>query len=879
MRLPTISRLYGTTVRSACVALLSLVTVSAIGATSQAYYNLSPIAQYIDSAIRADDVLRNSPVSEEWLLSRDNLFAEIYIDGPQIFNGIKDVISQAQHEVDIVFYVWDENSQATALIGEGLRDAIENRSAGNKLLVRMMLSDFEPGFNRVINKLYNSVKKWNLDKSKVTFQLATHPHGAFGALHDKTIVVDGYRLVVTGANPEKVHDDKPDKWHDSGYYFIGSVGRSALASVDEAWNYHGRHWDCRPRSFGFDCVDSYHPQPSRPWLQYVYSGGNIPMIAVGRKADGSITNATNNPQDVAWLTALDNATSHVHVETPNINDDGFRAAVIRAATRDVEVRLITSLGFNRKAVNLPFQGGDNQEVAGELLGIMRDAYPAFADKLKICWYSRDGLEIMVGKPNSHVKYMSVDGDIAIVGSGNMDTQSWNHSREFNVVVDSRAAVQTMESELFGPDWNRAICSVFDFYEGNGGTQESMCTIGAIKNKTINLKSSAYSHCDNDEARSVRFRDVIGPKTLTLFDHPDRKREDDWTEIIIKRNIKSKLISTFQRSFEDDDVRVIYHRNNGLDGKVSSMTLTSDPASPSFDFYEGNNASQNLVCSLEAKNSRAINFKNHSQCDNDEARSIVLYSLNAGHKLTVYDNPDGKKNDDWTEIIVKRDIKRKVINTFQRSFEDSDVRVIYHKDNGLDGKVSRAEISVVVYPQAPTLTSPANGATDVSVSPTLRWINSGAGTTKYQLQVDNNNNFSSPVYNNSSVAQTYRTVSSLANDTRYYWRVRAYNGVWGNWSAVRNFVTVTWSASIGGPSLLTPGTRGNWTANPSGGTYQWWVRSGSGAWSSAGTFRTYVKIMGTNSFELKVDVTKNGVTKDATHDVFSSGGGGCLDCIP
>ena len=146
-------------------------------------------------------------------------------------------------------------------------------------------------------------------------------------------------------------------------------------------------------------------------------------------------------------------------------------------------------------------------------------------------------------------------------------------------------------------------------------------------------------------------------------------------------------------------------------------------------------------------------------------------------------------------------------------------------------------------------------------------------------MDNNSNFSSPEYNNSSVAQTYRTVSGLANDTRYYWRVRAYNGVWGNWSAVRNFVTASWQASISGPSLLTQGARGNWAANPSGGTYQWWIRSGSGAWSSAGTGRVYIKIMGTSSFELKVGVTKNGVTKYATHDVFSFGGGGCLDCIP
>ena len=35
-----------------------------------------------------------------------------------------------------------------------------------------------------------------------------------------------------------------------------------------------------------------------------------------------------------------------------------------------------------------------------------------------------------------VKFMSVDDQVTIVGNGNQDTQSWFHSQEVNIMVDS-----------------------------------------------------------------------------------------------------------------------------------------------------------------------------------------------------------------------------------------------------------------------------------------------------------------------------------------------------------------------------------------------------------------------------------------------------------
>ena len=57
---------------------------------------------------------------------------------------------------------------------------------------------------------------------------------------------------------------------------------------------------------------------------------------------------------------------------------------------------------------------------------------------------------------SHAKYTSVDDEIAIVGTANMDTQSWNKSREVNVVVDDAPTVAAWDAALFEADFERAV---------------------------------------------------------------------------------------------------------------------------------------------------------------------------------------------------------------------------------------------------------------------------------------------------------------------------------------------------------------------------------------------------------------------------------------
>ena len=427
---------------------------------------LSSLASEVLSTIQSPGSLQNSPVPVELLLSSCNSLERILVDGPQIFGGIEDAIASARHEVVMAFYAWEPSSVAVTRIGDGLRRAQAAHSGPERLLVRLVVSDQAlPGTGRTIDGLYDSQKewkdKWEFDDNKIELQLATYPYKAFGSLHDKYVVVDGATVVITGANPQ-AHHDPGTPWHDTGYVLHGEVGRSLLASFDGTWN-QAKHWTCRQQRLQRDCEETDHPDRHRSWLSDLRpSSGETSVIAVGRNARELRNNDTDNPQDLAWLEVMNRAADNIQILSPNVNDDAFQQAVLDAAGRGVEVRLIASKKFN-DIVERPF-GGNNDHVFRSLRERMRAEHPDQDHKLKLCWYSRDGVEPVEGKKAaSHAKFLSVDGQLAIVGSGNMDTQSWNQSHELNLLIDGPDGVAAMESAFFADDWSRAVCD-----NANGG---------------------------------------------------------------------------------------------------------------------------------------------------------------------------------------------------------------------------------------------------------------------------------------------------------------------------------------------------------------------------------------------------------------------------
>lgn len=134
------------------------------------------------------------------------------------------------------------------------------------------------------------------------------------------------------------------------------------------------------------------------------------------------------------------------------------------------------------------------------------------------------------------------------------------------------------------------------------------------------------------------------------------------------------------------------------------------------FREGNNCTQQLVGSLGttdqppgrpgAVNAKQIPWLREKEVsgvlENDEARSVIIQQAAAGEVLRAFDNPDGSRKDDWTEIIILRDIDINhpyCVGSFEgpksamgklRVWSDDFILLVHHHVNGLDGKISRVE---------------------------------------------------------------------------------------------------------------------------------------------------------------------------------------------
>jgi YVTN family beta-propeller protein len=114
------------------------------------------------------------------------------------------------------------------------------------------------------------------------------------------------------------------------------------------------------------------------------------------------------------------------------------------------------------------------------------------------------------------------------------------------------------------------------------------------------------------------------------------------------------------------------------------------ADPRIDFWEGDDGTQDRVCILPFQEGVETDFQEDDfSCENDEARSAVLFDLSPGMTVTVFDSPDCATDDDWTRIEVVRPIgpEGHLIGWFEGSFSDGTVEVTHSGGNDLAGKVS------------------------------------------------------------------------------------------------------------------------------------------------------------------------------------------------
>lgn len=167
----------------------------------------------------------------------------------------------------------------------------------------------------------------------------------------------------------------------------------------------------------------------------------VPMALVNRKPYGAANhNGVFMPQNEAWLSAVRNATHSVFIQTPDLNAAPLLPELLAAVRRGVQVTYYVCLGYNDAGELLPFQGGHNEGVANKLYTSLAENESDARSRLHVHYYVAKDQTAPVHNSfksrSCHIKLMIVDSHLGIMGNGNQDTQSWYHSQEVNIMIDS-----------------------------------------------------------------------------------------------------------------------------------------------------------------------------------------------------------------------------------------------------------------------------------------------------------------------------------------------------------------------------------------------------------------------------------------------------------
>ena len=105
--------------------------------------------------------------------------------------------------------------------------------------------------------------------------------------------------------------------------------------------------------------------------------------------------------------------------------------------------------------------------------------------------------------------------------------------------------------------------------------------------------------------------------------------------------------------------------------------------------------------------------------------------------------------------------------------------------------------------SPSLGGPTDGTSFATDPPTFQW-NTVTDAVEYEVVVDDNSDFSSPVICICTGSVQYTPPTALGSGT-YYWRVRAKNAAeeWSTWSGVCTFTITASSSAPAAPTLRTP----------------------------------------------------------------------------
>ena len=421
---------------------------------------------YRSIASAAAEHLDKGDVPDNWVETTYNFVDPVVATEEELFERTRQMILSAEHELLIETWEWQTDSDPARALIAALKELADLRRAQNArdpIEVKLLINLSATWDQDVIPDIAGELKRAGITGAYLDLKLARYHFGGLDSNHSKTVIADGSRAIVQGANLNHEHD-MPGGLFDASYWIEGDAVCGLHRAYSNNWT-RGEEWLCGDTVSPYDLLKA-NPEDPHPecWIDNPRLNAPVqlpeigiprdelckPVMITSRKARRPVLSPhRENPQAAAFLAAVRNAKSIIRIATPNINESKFVGELIDAAKRGVRVEMLLSYKMNDLAESVVGRGGATTSTVNKIY----DSLQSQADHchtMDIRWFSRDSKVPEKGwGDSSHAKYMSVDNQVVIIGSANHDNQSWYNSRELNLVIDDSELTKNYDKQVFG----------------------------------------------------------------------------------------------------------------------------------------------------------------------------------------------------------------------------------------------------------------------------------------------------------------------------------------------------------------------------------------------------------------------------------------------
>lgn len=317
-------------------------------------------------------------------------------NGDQVFPTMLQAIRGAAHRISFESFIYEDGAvgdqftaEFVAAASRGVQVRIVLDAVGSALSSESQDRLKQAGAQLV---WFNTIRPWTLEEANYR-------------THRKVLVVDG-QVAYTGglglADHWRGQARNPEEWRDTQFEVKGPAVRALEASFYENWLEAG----------GVSAPALDPEQPPR---------------ATGARSVVIWSNPTGGASRVKllYLLAIAGARKNIDIQSPYfVLDESTRWSLDEARKRGVRVRILTD--------------GEVTD-AGPVKDASRHAYQGLLD---------NGYEIYEFEPTMmHVKAMTVDGRLSIIGSANFDNRSFELNDELTVAVDDADLAAALSSDF------------------------------------------------------------------------------------------------------------------------------------------------------------------------------------------------------------------------------------------------------------------------------------------------------------------------------------------------------------------------------------------------------------------------------------------------